>query len=71
MAVAVKPGGLAAEEPGDQAEGGPQRRGTAAQEEAHRHDRLHPRPAQEHALEAPGAAGTPPTPTHTHTASFH
>lgn len=58
MYASCQPGGLAAEKPGRQTEGGPQRCCSAAEEEAHRHYRFHPRPAQEHAVEAPRTTGT-------------
>lgn len=56
-----QPGGLAAEEPGGEAERRPERRGAPPEEEANRHHGLHPSTTEEHALEAPSATGT-----HTH-----
>lgn len=44
-------------------------RGSTPQEEAHRHNRLYPRPSEKHALEAPGATGTCAQAPHAH--SFH
>lgn len=51
-------GGLAAEEPGGQAEGGASWCGASAEEEAHRHHWFYAGPPEKHALEAPPGTGT-------------
>ena len=62
MLLCLVSGGLAAEEPGGEAERGPKRCSPAAEEETYRHLRVHTCPSQEHALETAHGAGANPKP---------